>query len=90
VSVRLDSLSEQHPLVSEALITISGSVRNTATLLEVLVATKMAAVLRIAASRYLIYASLSGSLVYWIEETAQRLWGFKKDAAQKAVLGLQV
>ena len=41
VSDRLDSLSEQHPLVSEALLT-SGSVRNTATLLEVLVATKMA------------------------------------------------
>jgi hypothetical protein len=42
VSDRLDSLAEQHPLVSEALVTISGSVRNTATLLEVLVATKMA------------------------------------------------
>ena len=42
VSDRLDPLAEQHPLVSEALITISGSVRNTATLLEVLVATKMA------------------------------------------------
>jgi hypothetical protein len=42
VSDRLDSLAEQHPLVSEALITISGSVRNTATLLEVLVAMKMA------------------------------------------------
>jgi hypothetical protein len=41
VSNRLDDLAEQHPLVSEALITISGSVRNTATLLEVLVATKM-------------------------------------------------
>ena len=41
VSDRLDSLAEQHPLVSEALITISGSLRNTATLLEVLVATKM-------------------------------------------------
>jgi hypothetical protein len=41
VSDRLDSLAEQHPLVSETLITISGSVRNTATLLEVLVATKM-------------------------------------------------
>jgi len=41
VSDRLDSLAEQHPLVEEALITISGSVRNTATLLEVLVATKM-------------------------------------------------
>ena len=41
VSDRLDSLSEQHPLVAEALITISGSLRNTATLLEVLVATKM-------------------------------------------------
>ena len=42
VSARLDSLAQQYPLVSEALITISGSVHNTATLLEVLVATKMA------------------------------------------------
>ena len=42
VSDRLDSLAEQHPVVSEALITIAGSVRNTATLLEVLVAMKMA------------------------------------------------
>jgi len=42
VSDRLDSLAEQHPLVTEALISISGSVRNTATLLEVLVATKIA------------------------------------------------
>jgi hypothetical protein len=42
VSDRLDSLAEQHPLVSETLITISGSVRNTATLLEVLIAMKIA------------------------------------------------
>ena len=42
VSDRLDSLAEQDPLVSDALITISESVRNTATLLEVLVAMKMA------------------------------------------------
>jgi hypothetical protein len=41
VSDRLDTLAERHPVVSEALISISGSVRNTATLLEVLVATKM-------------------------------------------------
>jgi len=41
VSTRLDLLAEEHPVVSEALITISGSVRNTATLLEVLVATRM-------------------------------------------------
>jgi hypothetical protein len=41
VSDRLDSLAEEHPAVSEALITISGNVRNTATLLEVLVVTKM-------------------------------------------------
>ena len=41
VSDRLDSLAKQHPLVSETLITISGSVRNTATLLELLVATKI-------------------------------------------------
>jgi hypothetical protein len=42
VSDRLDSLAEQHSLVSDALITISGSVRNTATLLELLVAMKIA------------------------------------------------
>jgi hypothetical protein len=41
VSDRLDSLAGEHPVVSEALVTISGSVRNTATLLEVLVATRM-------------------------------------------------
>jgi hypothetical protein len=41
VSDRLDLLAEQHPIVSEGLIGIAGSVRNTATLLEVLVVTKM-------------------------------------------------
>ena len=41
VSDRLDLLAEQHPVVSDALIGISGSVRNTATLLEVVVAMKM-------------------------------------------------
>jgi hypothetical protein len=41
VSDRLDLLASELPLVSEALISISGSVRNTATLLEVLVAMKM-------------------------------------------------
>ena len=42
VSNRLDTLAEKHPLVSEALLGISGSVRNTATLLEVLVVTRIA------------------------------------------------
>jgi hypothetical protein len=41
VSDRLDLLAEEHPFVSEALISISGSVRNTATLLEVLVVMKI-------------------------------------------------
>jgi hypothetical protein len=41
VSVRLDSLAETHPLASEALLVIAGSVRNTATLLEVVVAMKI-------------------------------------------------
>jgi hypothetical protein len=45
VSDRLDSLAEQHPVVSDALVTISGSIGNTATLLEVLVATKMGSTL---------------------------------------------
>ena len=42
VSDRLNTLAEKHPLVSEALLGISGSVRNTATLLEVLVVTRIA------------------------------------------------
>jgi hypothetical protein len=41
VSERLVILAEEHPPVSEALMTISGSVRNAATVLGVLVATKM-------------------------------------------------
>jgi hypothetical protein len=44
VSDRLDSLADEHeklPAVSEALITISGNVRHTATLLELLVELKM-------------------------------------------------
>jgi hypothetical protein len=41
VSDRLDALAGEHPIVSEALVTISGNVRHTATLLEVIVATKL-------------------------------------------------
>jgi hypothetical protein len=41
VSDRLDALAEQHPVVSDELAAISGNVRNTATLLQVLVAMKM-------------------------------------------------
>jgi hypothetical protein len=40
VSARLEALAEQHALVSDPLLTIAGSVRNAATVLEVLVATK--------------------------------------------------
>jgi hypothetical protein len=40
VSTRLDGLTEQHPPVSKALLTIAGSVRNAAIILELLVATK--------------------------------------------------
>ncbi len=42
VSSRLEALAEQHPPVSEALMMISGSVRDTATVLEVLIVTKTA------------------------------------------------
>jgi hypothetical protein len=42
VSDHLDTLAQKHPLVSEALLGISGSVRNSATLLEVLVVTRIA------------------------------------------------
>ena len=41
VSKRLDELAEHHAPVTEQLLTIAGSVRNTATLLAVLVETKL-------------------------------------------------
>ena len=41
VSTRLEGLADQHPPVTEALITIAGNVRSVATLLAVLVATKL-------------------------------------------------
>lgn len=41
VSTRLEGLSDQHPPMSEALLTIAGNVRSTATVLAVLVATKL-------------------------------------------------
>jgi len=41
VSHRLESTAEEHPSVGEALLTICGTIRSTATLLEVLVATKL-------------------------------------------------
>jgi hypothetical protein len=40
VSTRLERLAEQHAPMSEAIMTIAGNVRNTATVLAVLVATK--------------------------------------------------
>ena len=40
VSARLEGLSEQHPAVAEALMSIAGSVHNTAVILAVLVATR--------------------------------------------------
>ena len=41
VSTRLEALAEQHPLLSEALLTVAGNVRNAAIVLGVLVATKI-------------------------------------------------
>ncbi len=41
VSTRLSSLADEYPVVSDGLLAISASVRNSATLLEVLIATKM-------------------------------------------------
>ena len=40
VSTRLEGLAEQHPTLSGALTTIAGNVRNTATVLAVLVVAK--------------------------------------------------
>ena len=42
VSDRLQLLAEVHPQVSEALLTISGNIRQTAAFLKVLVVTRMA------------------------------------------------
>lgn len=41
VSARLEGLAEHHPPVSDELIKIAGSVRSTAALLAVVVATKL-------------------------------------------------
>jgi len=41
VSTRLEGLADQHTPITEGLLTIAGSVRNAATLLAVLVATKL-------------------------------------------------
>jgi hypothetical protein len=40
VSARLEELSEQHAPISEALLSIAGNVRNTATILAVLAVVK--------------------------------------------------
>ena len=40
---RIEGLAEHHPIVSQALITIAGNVRTTATVLAVLVETKLRA-----------------------------------------------
>jgi hypothetical protein len=41
VSGRLELLADQHPTVTDAILAISGSVRTNATMIEVLVATKL-------------------------------------------------
>ena len=40
VSSRLEGLAERHPRISEALVAVAGNVRNSAVVLEVLIATK--------------------------------------------------
>ena len=41
VSQRLELIAEQHTHITEALLTICGTIRSTATILEVLVVTKL-------------------------------------------------
>ena len=43
VGSRLEALAELHPVVFEELLVVAGNVRNTATVLAVLVATRMKA-----------------------------------------------
>jgi hypothetical protein len=57
VSDSLDSLAEQHPLVSGALITISGNIRHTAVLLGGASCDETGADLQTRSSRCMIYVS---------------------------------
>ena len=41
IGTRLEALADQYPAVTEALMTVAGNVRGVATLLAVLVATKL-------------------------------------------------
>lgn len=41
VSGRLELLADEHPIVTDAILTICGTIRSPATILEVLVATKL-------------------------------------------------
>ena len=41
IGARLEGLAEQHPRATQALLTIAGNVRSVATVLAVLVATKL-------------------------------------------------
>jgi len=41
VSGRLELLADEHPTVTDAILTSGGTIRSTATILEVLVATKV-------------------------------------------------
>ena len=41
VSGRLELLADEHPTVTDAILTICGTIRSTTTILEVLVATKL-------------------------------------------------
>jgi hypothetical protein len=41
VSGRLESLADEHPTVTDAILTICGTIRSTGTIMEVLVATKL-------------------------------------------------
>lgn len=44
VSGRLELLADEHPTVTDAILKICGTIRSTATILEVLVATKLGGV----------------------------------------------
>jgi hypothetical protein len=81
------------PSSQEALITISGSVRNTATLLEVLVATKMARFSGLQPADARFAHRCLGAWFVGLKKLTRELSvriNLKKDAAQRAVLGLQV
>lgn len=72
VSNRLDALAEQYPVASEALLVIAGSIRDSAVLLEMLVATKISPPSALAIDQHITTMAGSASELVVQHDTKQR------------------